>query len=64
MGSFQNGTFQGFGKLEFEHNGQKCVYKGEFKNNKFDGQGRLTFSSGSYYDGEFSVGRYKGFGTF
>jgi len=43
----------GFGKLTFNTENGKAIYKGEFKHNKFDGEGKIIWTNGASYEGEF-----------
>jgi len=44
-GSFNNGTFDWLGMLEFSCLGKQCRYDGKFENGLFQGQGCLTICS-------------------
>ena len=44
----------GFGKMSWqEHDGEKCVYKGQMLANVIHGDGELSKSNGDFYKGEF-----------
>ena len=76
IGNFQNGMFNGKGKLtilEYSFRGQtnnidtnyKEIFEGNFYNGKYEGNGKLYKSSGysgNTYIGEFKDGMYEGKG--
>lgn len=59
IGQFENGSYQGVGKLILVNSTQ---YEGEFKKNKFHGRGIYTFANGGRYIGQFENGSSQGVG--
>ena len=54
IGDFVNAQMHGFGKMSWqEHDGEKCVYKGQMLANVIHGDGELSKSNGDFYKGEF-----------
>ena len=60
-GNFENGLFNGYGKL-IEKNG--TIYQGFWKEGKYNGFGKIKFNNGAYYLGYFENGKRKGFGIY
>lgn len=61
-GSFDDGKFNGEGKLEDQHN--KYEYKGWFKDGRKEGKGEERYEDGSSYDGMYYNGYKHGKGVY
>jgi hypothetical protein len=60
MGEFEDGKFNGRGRLTFTSGAN---YDGQFKNGKFDGKGTRTFGNGDKYSGDHKEGESNGRGV-
>lgn len=58
VGFFVNGSYDGFGKIEYSDG---SYYEGEFKNNQANGEGTLYCANGDIINGIFSEGQPGGF---
>ena len=61
IGNFENGLFNGYGKL-IEKNG--TIHQGFYKEGKYNGFGKIKFNNGAYYLGYFIKGKKNGFGIY
>ncbi|MBO7254321.1 MAG: nucleotidyltransferase family protein, partial [Clostridia bacterium] len=58
VGFFVNGSYEGFGKIEYSDG---SYYEGEFKKNQANGEGTLYCANGDIINGIFSEGQPGGF---
>ena len=65
IGEFNNGNFEGTGKLYMDHSlGKYLYYEGKFKNGLFNDEGILFYQNGKkFYDGNFKDGQICGKGV-
>lgn len=65
-GKFVDGRIEGFGIQVFEQTHEPSIpyYIGTFKNSEHDGFGEYHFGTGSFYKGEFKMGKFHGRGMF
>ena len=63
IGNWADFKMDGFGVLTYSDS-INHRYQGQWKDNLKHGQGKEFFSDGSVFEGTFSHGKKKGFGTF
>jgi len=61
-GQFQSGSFDGHGRMQWQHPRGVMVYEGEYKDDRKHGHGRFSWPSGRCYDGQWVAGQRHGVG--